>query len=110
MGQHFSHDEAFPVIRRLIIEISKSTNDFVTHSELVHSFAQDAEGSRLLQVVVEGDKENRPREWWASNMIQWFSQRYTVTEKDGDGSSESVQEFLRRNDKDGYAYKPRTRS
>lgn len=100
MGRYFSQEEVFPVIARLISALHRGGNDFVIHTDLVHALQNDELGVKLIQFAAERDEEQRANEWWASNMIQWFSQKYTT----GDG--EYVRMFERREEKDGWAYRP----
>lgn len=102
MGQFFSHDEVFPVVARLIATLHQTQGGFVSHTDLVRAMQSDEEGGRLVQFAVEQDTEQRPKEWWASNMIQWFSQRYP------EENSEYLRLFERCQEKDGWAYKPCT--
>lgn len=100
MTQRFSQAEAFPVIARLICDLHERKQDFVTHDDLVAAFLNDEEGRRLIDFACEADPGQKSREWWASNMVQWFSQRIT------EGKSEYESQFERVNLKGSWAYKP----
>jgi len=100
MGRGFDQAEVFPVIARLISAHHPGRTDFVTHTDLVRALQRDEQGCKLIQFAVEQDEKQRASEWWASNMIQWFSQKYT------EGIGAYVRMFERREEKDGWAYRP----
>jgi len=75
----FSHGEVFPVIARLINEISASRSGFVTHDELAQALEEDTRGRHQIDMAV-GRCPTKSREWLADNMIAWFSQKITVHE------------------------------
>ena len=100
MASKFSLDEAFPVIARLICDLNKSNGDWITHDELVAALLGDGAGRVLCEHAHESDNGAKSVEWWAGNMVAWFSQRIT------EGKSEYAAQYERLPMKDGYAYKP----
>ncbi len=96
----FTQDDAFPVIVRLITDLHRKTGDFVTHDELVSAFVNDATGRALVENAREADNRQKDLHWWASNMIQWFSQKIT------EGKSEYQSQFERRRINNSWAYRP----
>ena len=96
----WSHDEAFPVVARLIRDLHQTKGDFVTHEDLICAFLNDAAGKTLVEAVHEADGGEKSKEWWASNMVQWFSQRIT------EDRSEYKSQFERKQVKGAWAYRP----
>jgi hypothetical protein len=96
----FRHDDAFPVIARLIRSINQRTGDYVLHADLVAAILNDQVGRSIVESAREGDQDKKSPEWWASNMIQWFSQR--ITEESSDYESQ----FTRTKNRGAWAYKP----
>jgi hypothetical protein len=96
----FSHDDVFPVIARLISAINQRTGDYVLHADLVAGILNDQVGKSIVESARDGDEDGKSPEWWASNMIQWFSQR--ITEESSDYQSQ----FVRKKIHGAWAYKP----
>ena len=57
----FSHEDAFPVIARLIRQLSAPSHRFVPHDELVESLLRDSAGAKL----VESASSYPDNEWYA---------------------------------------------
>jgi hypothetical protein len=100
MARGFSHDEVFPIVARLISDLYGTKNDFVTHDELVDALLKDAVGIRLIERACEADGGAKSKGWWASNMVQWFSQR--ITEE----KSDYRMQFERKSIGGAWAYRP----
>lgn len=96
----FSHDDAFPVVSRLICQLSATTNRFVSHAELVEALLHDSLGAKLVDAAAAHPDNDWSPQQWASNMVQWFSQRITSESSDYAGRFERERRF------DGYAYRP----
>ena len=96
----FCHDDAFPVIARLIRELSGFSARFVSHAELVDALLHDPSGANLVRAASDYPDSEWSTKKWASNMVQWFSQRITQE------SSEYIHEFEREARAEGYAYRP----
>lgn len=95
----FSHDDAFPVIARLIRELSAPQDRFVTHAQLIDALIRDSSGAKLVESAAAHPGNDWSPQQWASNMVQWFSQKITSE------SSEYAREFEREKRADGYAYR-----
>jgi len=100
MKSKFSHDEVFPEIARLIGELYKEKKDFVVHDEIVSALLRDERTDALIENARKSDESEKTKEWWASNMVQWFSQR--ITEE----KSEYRLQFERKSVDRAWAYKP----
>ncbi len=101
MEPAFTHAEVFPVIARLVRALSGSKCCWVTHAELVAALMADADGRRLIDGAMAFATEgNKAAEWWAGNMIAWFSQRIKI------GVSDYADDFELEMRPDGYAYRP----
>ena len=101
MGQYFSHDDAFPIIARLIAEVYQRSKHYVTHDELVSAVIADTLGAKLILAAQSDSKGDRRDDWWAANMVAWFSK--TIT----DNQSEYESYFDRKKVKRAWAYRPR---
>ena len=99
MDPAFSHAEAFPEVAHLISEIYNPTQDFVTHDELVDGLVNDPVGKRLIESAQEIRADGKSAEWWAGNIIAWFSPKII------EHQSEYETQF-ERTSKKPYAYKP----
>lgn len=100
MSQNFSQADVFPIIARLIHDLHAEKQDFVTHDELVEAFLNNAAGNKLIDHAYQVDEGQKSKEWWASNMVQWFSQR--ITEE----KSKYASQFERTTIKGAWAYRP----
>lgn len=96
----FSHEDAFPLIARLIRERSAREGGFVSHDELVDALMADPSGAKLIEAAAAYPENKWSAFQWASNMVAWFSQRITQE------SSDYAAEFERESRPDGYAYRP----
>ena len=72
----FKQADVFPVIYRLITDRTCQGGAFLTHAELVEAMLVDKEG--LAEITPVDNKLGPART--ASNMVAWFSQRYTMSE------------------------------
>ncbi|WP_129633818.1 hypothetical protein [Candidatus Oscillochloris fontis] len=104
MGKCFEQDNVFPIILRLIreqhafiveelnkiqqelprleaihFEINRKRDgmDFITHDLLSSAMQKDTEGKSIIAKARKRCPEHS-EEWLADNMIQWWSQRFTV--------------------------------
>jgi hypothetical protein len=100
MARKFSHENVFPVIARLITTIHQATQTIVSHDELVEAMLNDGQGMALTASACDADDEKKSAKWWASNMVQWFSQR--ITEDD----SEYTNRYERTKIDGAWAYRP----
>jgi predicted HNH restriction endonuclease len=98
-------ESAFPVIASAIESLCRGPEHFVTRKEIVHLLLQEQPTRKLIVAAYKETKQDRSIEKYTGNMIDWFSQRWTV------GHKKWISLFTRfeRSDKkiDGcYAYKP----
>ncbi len=102
MGQHFSYDEVFPLIARVITERSRITADYVSHDEITTELVRDPGAAAILARIAPPGDSNDDTRLRASNMVAWFSQQITV----GRSAWEPCFERTRR--QGTYAYRPIT--
>ena len=95
----YSQEDAFPVIARLIRELSAGHDSFVAHRELVDALLRDSEGEKLIAAASAYPENEWSSHKWASNMVQWFSQKITQQ------ASDYYKEVEREERADGYAYR-----
>ncbi|HEV7221483.1 MAG TPA: GDP-mannose 4,6-dehydratase [Pirellulales bacterium] len=100
MTPGFTHDDVFPVIARLIRQSVSDAEGFVSHQDLVEALLADPMGEKLIDAARADRDKDRSAAWWASNMVQWFSQKITA------GASDHARDFERVHREDGYAYRP----
>jgi hypothetical protein len=74
MGTYYRQDEVFPLITRIIDEFSQHSSGYMKHGEIVDKMKNDDEA----RLVLERLPKRQTADWWASNMVQWFSQSITV--------------------------------
>jgi hypothetical protein len=72
----FTHGEVFPVVHRLITDRTCKGSDFITHQELVDGLLGSRDGVDLVTAAEPNSKFDR--RGIASNMVAWFSQRFTA--------------------------------
>ncbi len=101
MTATWKQDDVFPIIARIITDTHASAQSFVTHDEVVQRLLADGEAAPIIEEAHREQKDqNRSREWFAHNMVAWFSERITVGQSNWDGSFD-------RTKVDGkWAYKP----
>ena len=80
----FSQSEVFPIIASVIERHSMCSKEYMEHDNLVAALLERPELRPLLDRLAELDPEHRKISWWASNMVQWFSQAITVGRSDWD--------------------------
>ena len=97
----FTHDDAFPVVERLIAAIYQQDKDFVTHGSLVKTVMEDAIGKRLIADAARQSSTNWSKANWASNMIAWFSKEASTRRPDVLDRFDRIRILGR------YAYKPK---
>ena len=71
----FEQAQVFPVIAGIISRMG--SHSFVSHHQIVNEMLKDTEISWLLDQIQGREGADR-RQWWASNMMAWFSQSITV--------------------------------
>lgn len=93
----FRHAEAFPIIADVIRECSQQEGNFIHHHEIVAAFLAHPEGRTLAQEAAE--KQDSSVDWAASNMVAWFSKRFT------EGETPYQDEFERKRVEGRWAYR-----
>lgn len=101
----FYLEEVFPVIVEVIMEQSRYSLDYVTHEDIVTGLIKHQTGTLLIKIAQERrTKDRRPQqtdENIASNMVAWFSQKYT------EGQNEWQERFERKRVNNAWAYCPK---
>src|SRR6266536_2648138 len=101
MAGKFSQEDVFPIIARLIQALHQTQGDYVPHGDLVDALLKDAMGKALVDAALAADTAEKSKEWWASNMVQWFSERIT------ENKSAYQSQFERKKIKGAWACRPR---
>jgi hypothetical protein len=74
----FSQPDVFPAIASVMEALCGAGNNFVTHRQIVLAICSDASLTHRLREIVSNDPAGRSTEWWADNMMKWFSQTFTI--------------------------------
>lgn len=80
MTQYFKHDEVFPLIYRLITNATDKHSAFICHAAVVDALLSSTEGMEIVLIAEANNKFDL--RGTASNMVAWFSKRYTEGEND----------------------------
>ena len=78
MGKCFELPDVFPVIEDVIRDLCQRDGE-APHEAIVNDLMKHKRGSILVKAAVVRCPD-QPYELVASNMVQWFSQQYTVGE------------------------------
>jgi hypothetical protein len=97
----FHLDEVFPIIEKVIAERSHQSSDFVTHKALVDGLLQ--EGGSILKTLPTYHRER----WWASIMVQWFSQKMTMALREGTHEFDKFERQEKKKAAESWTYKLR---
>jgi len=103
--QEWTRAIAFPIIARAIVSLHHDSAEFVSRREIVPFLLRDSHSRRLVVDAHNRNHRKQSVEEYAGNMVQWFSQRWTV----GDKKWSSLFDGFVRSEKkvDGcWAYKP----
>ena len=95
----WKHAEVFPIIARLIGEEYHRHGRFIVAHEIAARLLADGEARAIIDAARQ-QQQDWSLEHMASNMVAWFSQRFTL------GESPYVRAFERARVDDQYAYKP----
>lgn len=93
----FRHAEVFPIIAEIIRDHSRRAGGYITHREIAGELLLQKEGRALAEEAAE--KQGNPAENVASNMVAWFSKRFT------EGETLFQGEFERKKIRGRWAYK-----
>jgi predicted HNH restriction endonuclease len=105
MGAKWIQDTAFPVIASAVERLCRGPEHFVTRREIVRLILQETLTRKLIETAYKKTQRKSSIEKYAGNMVDWFSQRWTV----GDRKWFSLFRKFERSEKkiDGcHAYKP----
>ncbi|MGB7470785.1 MAG: hypothetical protein WBW58_15575, partial [Candidatus Acidiferrum sp.] len=97
--------DAFPIIASVIERLHRDPDKFISRREIVPLLLRDKHSRKLVEKAYKRIKRKQSIEQYAGNMVQWFSQRWTV----GDEKWSSLfKRFERSEKKIGgcWAYKP----
>lgn len=92
---YFSHADVFPIIAEIIESLSGPSRDYVTHDRIVEAMLQHPKA----RLVLDNCPEDKTREWWALDMVAFFSKVYT------EGRSAWSSQFERTEIDEKYAYR-----
>jgi hypothetical protein len=71
----FHQADAFPIIAAIIREGAEAEEDYVGHRDIVAAFLEHPEGQEMAAAAAA--EQERPVKRVASNIVAWFSKRYT---------------------------------
>lgn len=78
MPKTFRQDDVFPLIHRLITDRTHKDSAFIGHADLVDALLESVDGQAVVATAAQSSKLDT--RGTASNMVAWFSQRYTTGE------------------------------
>ena len=88
-GVHFfSHGEVFPIIAAIIEAEFIQLKTYVTHEAIVSALLSKPEAQPLFASCPKDG--SRTAEWWAHNMVAWFSKVFTDGRSDWNGRFERL--------------------
>jgi hypothetical protein len=91
----FTQSDIFPIIAKIIEHLFEKSRQYVTHGAIVNALLKHPEAEPILSSC----PKEKSTEWWASNMVAWFSQAITV------GLSDWNNRFERKKIDGKWAYK-----
>src|SRR6266478_6916259 len=71
-------DTAFPIIARAIERSYRDPKKFVSRKEIVQWLTHDAQTWKLIETAYKKIARKKSIEQYTGNMVDWFSQRWTV--------------------------------
>jgi hypothetical protein len=101
MTAAWEHDDIFPVIARIVQQRGSAANAFVTHDDIKRALLSDAQGAAQVEQARLESNGEWSSEYIASNMVAWFSQKFTM------GNSAWLNDFDRIQVDGNWAYKPK---
>ena len=96
----WKHSEVFPIIARIIEQQHRAHQRYITAHEIAAELLADPEAKSIIEQAQQQQTEKQSLEWLASNMVSWFSQRFTI------GDSDWQRAFQRTKIDDRWAYLP----
>jgi predicted HNH restriction endonuclease len=105
MKSKWDQDTAFPIIASVIERLYHGPDKYISKRDIVPVLLRDTHRRELIETKYKEKHRTQSIEEYAGNMVQWFSQRWTV----GDEKWSSLFKKFERSEKkiDGcWAYKP----
>jgi len=78
MKSSWVQDIAFPIIAGAIERLYRDPNEFVSRQKIVQLLLRDKYSRKLIEASYKKIIRKRSVEQYAGNMVDWFSQRWTV--------------------------------
>ena len=78
MSELWVQDTAFPIIATTIERLCRTPQHFVTRREIVQRLMQEPRTRKLIEAGYRKTNRRKSIEKYAGNMVDWFSQRWTV--------------------------------
>jgi predicted HNH restriction endonuclease len=78
MKSEWVQDVAFPIIGRAIERSSRNPEKAVSRKEIIQLLLRDDYSRRLIETAYRRIDRKKSIEQYAGNMVDWFSQRWTV--------------------------------
>jgi hypothetical protein len=94
-GTYFTHADVFPIIVEIIEAHSRISEEYITHDEIVSAMLDHPEA----RIALDNCPANKTQQWWASDMVAFFSKVYTERRSEWQGR------FDRDRIEGNYAYK-----
>ena len=92
--------DVFPIIADIIRNAYAEDQRYITHDQIAAALLRDPSASRIIAEAHEQQDAQQSLEWFAHNMVAWFSERITVAK------SEWADAFDRSKIGGKWAYKP----
>ena len=104
-GPKWDQETGFPIIGSAVERLNRDPEKFVSRAEIVKLLLRELDSRSLIDAAYKRKPREDPIEQYAGNMVDWFSQRWTVG---NDKWSSLFKKFERSEEKiDGCcAYKP----
>jgi predicted HNH restriction endonuclease len=78
MSTLWVQDTAFPIIGNAIERLYREPGHFVPRHEIVRLLLSESSSRKLIETAYKKAHRDRSIEKYAGNMVDWFSQRWTV--------------------------------
>ena len=82
MAATWKQADVFPIIARIIDDVFAKQQRYVTHDEIAAGLLADPGASPIIDEAQQQQDEKQSKEWFAHNMVAWFSERITVGQSD----------------------------
>jgi predicted HNH restriction endonuclease len=78
MKSQWVQEVAFPIIASAIEHLHSNSAKFVSRQKIVQLLLHDPRSRRLIETAYKRKNREKSLEQYAGNMVDWFSQRWTV--------------------------------